>query len=337
MAIFCSIHVTLLSLYMHLFTDFVIYRLVSVPAIFAYFWIENYIDNKKVKKRSIKNQSYILIFSIFISLITEFSHFIGYITNRYTWKLSGMYDSTKTTNLELYHLTALTLHICLMFFIYKLCFIKTKDIRNLSVHKEIPILFGLCLSTVIYIKYNYQLIDNEVYRNILIGVILFILPIYLGFYWNSCKLTRLKNIDQNCILDSVIETMAKIPVYCAAININPLSYMYEKDRITFKKKLEKIGIDHGHKGYSQLILSLIIVSHFEGDNLNFETNVFCLVSRLTKTEPRIIYDNINNIIQKTWFQESSEDLKYGYNYVDGIEDNPPTVNDFLTHMAKKPA
>ena len=113
--------------------------------------------------------------------------------------------------------------------------------------------------------------------------------------------------------------------------------MYEKDKITFKKKLEKLGINHGYKGYSQLMLSLIIISHFEGDNLDFEKNVFSYVSRFTGTEPKIIYNNINSIIQKTWFQENPEDLKYGYDHIDNIEDNPPTVNDFLLHMATKPA
>ena len=332
---FCSVHVALLTLYRHLFADFVIFRLVSVLVIFAYFWTENWIDNKKSKKSNIKGWSYILTFSIFISLITECSYFTGYTINRFFWQLSGMYASTKTTNLELYRLIYLALHLFFMFFTYKFRFIKTRDIRNLSVHKQIPILFGMCLSTVIYIKYNYQLIDNEAYRNILIGVLLFILPTYLGFYWNSCKLTRLKNIDQNYILDGVIETMMRIPVYCAIINIQPLTYIYEKDRIIFKKKLEKLGIDHGYKGYSQLILCLIIITHFESDDLNFEVNVFRNVSRFTGTEPETIYENIKNIIKKTWFQETPEVLKYGYEYVDNIKDNPPTVKDFLIHMAKK--
>ena len=337
MAIFCYVHVALLSLYRYFFTDVVTYRLVSVLIIFAYFWIENWIENKKFIRSNIKSWSYILTFSIFISLLTECSFFTGYIINRYSWKLSGMYASTKTTNLELYRFVALALHLCLMFLIYKFRFIKTKDIRNLSVHKQIPILFGMCLSTVIYIKYNYQLIDNDTYRNILIGVLLFILPTYLGFYWNSCKLTRLKNIDQNYILDGIIETMVRIPIYFAVINIKPFTYMYEKDKITFRKKLEKLGINHGYKGYSQLVLSLIIVNHFEGDDLNFEAHIFRRVSRFTGIEPETIYDNINNIIKKTWFQETPEVLKYGYEHVDDIEDNPPTVKDFLIHMAKKSA
>ncbi len=338
MVMFCSVHVTILSLYRLLFTDFVTYRLISVLIIFAYFWVENRVENKKFKKSHIKNQIYILTFSIFISLLTECSFFIGYTINRSGWQWLKIYDVRYANfqNSLLYYAIQLTLHFSVMFLVYKFNFIRMKDIRNLSIHKEIPILFGLCLSTVIYIKYNYQLIDNKFYQDILIGILLFTLPIYLGFYWNSCKLTRLKNIDQNHILDAVIENMVRIPIYCAAINIKPLAYMYEKDRIIFKKKLKKLGIDHGYKGYSQLVLSLIIVNHFEGDNLNFETNVFQHVSRFTGTESRIIYNNINSIIQKIWFQETSENLKYGYSYVDSIEDNPPTVNDFLINIAKKP-
>lgn len=337
MAIFCSVYVTSLSLYRLLFTDFVIYRLISVFIIVAYFWTENWVENKKSKRKIFKDWSYILTFSIFINLLTECSYFIAYTTNRSCWQWSNMYDLRYENfpNILSYYTIQSTLHFCIMFLIYRFHIIKMKDIRNLSAHKQIPIIFGMCFLTVIYIKYNYQLIDSEFYHNILIGVLLFMLPTYLGFYWTSCKLTRLKNIDQNYILDGIIETMVKIPIYCASINIKPLTYMYEKDKITFRNKLEKIGIDHGYKGYSQLVLSLIIISHFEGDNLNFEKNVFRYVSLFTGAKPKTIYDNINNIIKKTWFQEPSENLKYGYDYIDNVEDNPPTVNDFLIHMAKK--
>lgn len=323
---FSFIHTALLLLYSCSVLGFITYRLVSVFIIFMYFLIQN---------KKIKDWCFILIYSLFISLIIEFSNFIGYKINYFGIQFLKIPENIIDANLILIMYVSLALHSCILILVYKIDFIKIKTIKKLSSQKLIPILFLCCLSMFIYIKYHIKNLQsyNEFYE-ILSTILLFFLPIFLCFYTIINKLIRLKNIDQNETEGILTENVISIgiPVINAVINLN--LDKYEKDKSIFKKKLERLNINHGYQGYNQMILCLAIIKHFTGDELALEENVFRYVSRITKVHSNVIYNNIKNIIEKTWIQADPEILKEEYDMIN-IENGCPDVKDFLVYVARK--
>ncbi len=348
LAIFSFAYVTSPLLYMHFFMNYyVTCRLVSVIVIFAYFWIENLIENKKVIKSDLKHWSYILTFSVFISLMAEFSHFMGYIINRSCWQWLNMYNSryASFTSSLLYYTIMLTLHSGFMFLTYKFRFIKMRDIKNLSVHKQIPLLFGLCLSTIIYIKYCYYQIGNNIYQNVFIWLLMFLLPTYLGFYLMLSKLTGLINVKKNCKADENIFIWIFNPSMTETFHINiydseSFTPTFESNKLAFKRKLAKLGVDSSCKGFSSLVFCLILTKLFIGfKGWNFERDIFGQASIVIDIPFSEIRKDIENIIRKTWLLEEPEKLIDGYYRPccnRDLYDNSqlPTVEEFLVCMAK---
>lgn len=346
-AIFSSVHVTMLSLYRHLFTDYITYRLVSVLIIFAYFWIENRIENKRIESNNARNWSYILTFAVFITLMTEYSYSMSHIIVRFSWKLLDMYDVSITNLLldKLYRFTILSMHICFIFLIYKFRFIKMRDIKNLSVYKQIPVLFGLCLSTIVYIKYSYIQLDNDPYRDIFLWIFMFLLPTYLGFYWMLSKLSQLINVKKNYSADENIFIWIFNPSMIETFHLNIydselFTPTYEFNKLNFKRKLARLGIDNSCKGFSSLVFCLILTKLFMGLKCwSFERDVFGQASIVIDIPFPEVRKDIENIIKKTWLLEEPKKLIDGYYRPccnrDLYDDSqPPTVEEFLVCMVK---
>lgn len=342
-AMFSSAYTILLSVYMYFFDDYTIYRLVSVFLMFVYFWF----NDKENKISNIKKWSYILTFSIFINLILEFSHFIGYIISLSFMKYTNLYD-LKSTNFILaflYYFSILVFHSCFIFFMYRFHFIKMQDIKNISVIKQIPILFGLCLSSVIYIKYHYNQTYGELHSSVLLWILMFLLPIYLGFYHALSKLAELKNMKRNELYDINLEEKIEQPLLCKVFSLDqyrcehkPCAAKYEADKIAFKRVLRRLGVHSGFKGFTQLVFSLLLTKNFlnYSKGWTIENNVINYIALATGDKPSEIRKDFGNIIRKVWLLEDLQVIKNEYANTNNIEDNPPSVDEFLVHMAKKP-
>ncbi len=89
------------------------------------------------------------------------------------------------------------------------------------------------------------------------------------FLHDNAKINKVKNIDQNEIEYMLTEDIISfgIPVINAMMNLSLDTY--ENDRRIFKKELAKLNINHGYQGYNQMILCLVIIKHFIGDELIF--------------------------------------------------------------------
>jgi hypothetical protein len=252
---------------------------------------------------------------------------------------SEVTDTVINENLTMFMGVAAALHFCFMLLIYKTNFIKTRTIKKLSMYKKIPILFGMCLLTVIYLKYEGKQapVADSWFVWILCNAFLLVLPTYLGFYWVLNNIVELKNIKHNENIDNRLEYAAQTAVFSSLMNLNPDSGAYEKERRNFKRKLANLHIDHGCKGFAELVMCLITVKYFEGDNLSCE-NIIEKVSRLTKISSTEIIENITYIIKKTWFLEESNVFEeYYHKHIAKEEINIPTVEDFLIHMAGRAA
>lgn len=324
---FVSVYTMLLSI-CGFILGFIICRPISILIMLTYFLIEN---------KKIKEWRFVLTYTLFISLILEFSNFAGYRINYFCMQLLGISETATDTNLLLVMSISLALHFCILILIYKINFIKINTIKELSTQKLVPIFFTLCLSMFIYIKYQIKQMQSYSYfYEVLSAILLFFLPIFLCSYIILHKLVRLKNIDHNEVEGTVTENIfaLNIPAINAVTNLS--SDVYEKDRKIFKRKLAKLEINHGCQGYNQIILALAIIKHFTGDELILEENVLRHVSRITKVPARLIRNNIEDTIKKTWLHVDSEILEQEYTE-DYTGRKRPEIKDFLVYIAKNSA
>ena len=325
--LFCASYTTILLTFMNIPKISVFYRIIAIFVISFFFLFDQYSSINKFKIK------YVVTYATFVNLVLRFGYVLIYSLIHYPIKLVGIYDYFKE-NIYIYQIVTSLLYFLFLFSIYKLHIIRLYDIKNLSINNIMPIVFIIGLLADTYVKYVYNNIDNDMTADIAIMTLIFSFPAYVSFYFMFCKLAKLKNIGKNALIDSKIESKIMVPLYCGPLSIEPLTYVYEKDKLTFQKKLGQIGISNSNLGYSQMVLCLIIISHSEKNDLNFERDVINQVSKFTETSKKDIYNYFKNIITTTWDLETPESLKFSYKFVDGIENKVPNVEEFLYQMAK---
>lgn len=337
-----------------LFCSYLDFRLLLYVAfVFIYFWNKQ----RQIHKKLVTNYNgardirYALSTAIILVLAVESSDSISHILIHTLCTSTGIYNTINSVRIlrELYKTAIMLLDIFFIFLVYKFQFIKMKDIKAISMNKWIPALFGMCLLSSIYIRSNYILfgaIPSIIpYRDILLWILAFILPIYWGFYLIMNHQTKLLNFKENHTVDKSILIWLFNP---SAIETNHLDIYdsdvftsnFEAKKFALKEKLEKLGINDECKGYSELILCLFLTKLFVGlKGWKFEREVFGQASLIIDVPILNLRTNIENIIKQVWFTSDSQDLINGYylpyHNIDTYDQTRcPTVEEFLTKIAK---
>lgn len=229
------------------------------------------------------------------------------------------------------------LEVVALWIICNLKVLRKHDIESISANKYILFFFSACLALIIYMKECLRVATkhSELYE-VLWCIVLMIIPVYVAFYIILSRVARSKNMDYNYNIDGVIENGLEVPKCCAMLNIDPCSRTYESEKIAFRKKLNSLNIDHGFKGYSQLILCLVMIRCFENKNtMNLKQDIFKCVSDFTKTNVGALYASFAKIVSSVWLHETTESLQYGYITDDeNIKSHIPTVEEFVLHIAE---
>lgn len=314
-----------LANYCGYFVGSVIYKFVFV--MFVLIW------------RSIQEKNFewkcILGFSFLISVFVEFGYLLSYRTIEFIDRIF------KTLDVDLPAVVTQSVVICLyiavLMLIYKSKLINIKDMKVLSSKKCILVFFAICLGVVVCLRELLRTTSRytELY-DVLWCIVLAVIPTYVVSYIILSKIARLKNMDYNYNIDGVIENGLEVPKCCAMFNIDPCSRTYESEKIAFRKKLNSLNIDHGFKGYSQLILCLVMIRCFENKNtMNLKQDIFKCVSDFTKTNVGALYASFAKIVSSVWLHETTESLQYGYITDDeNIKSHIPTVEEFVLHIAE---
>lgn len=329
------------------------YRLISFVFVFLYFWYKQQEIHKNLTTNynSIQDMRYALTAAIILALAVHSFNYISHMILHTYCVSTGIYNTICSVRIfrELYKIAIMLLSILFMFLVYKLRFIKMKDIKAMSTHKWIPISFGFCLASMIYINYTYSLFGDmpltAQYRNTLLWAMAFILPSYIGFYITTAQLTRLLSIKANYAADenifiwtfnpSIIET-THLDVY----DLNLFMTNFETNKLTFKRKLKKLGINNEYKGYSELVFCLILTKLYLGlKGWSFEKDIFWQASLVTDVPLSKLRKNIDNIISQVWTTNEAETLIDGYylpyhNSHTYDQKRHPNAEDFLMSIAK---
>ena len=186
-----------------------------------------------------------------------------------------------------------------------------KNIKAMSAYKRIPISFGLCLMSMIYLDYFYNSFPVSIVNckcDILLWIMAFILPSYIGFYLTTTYLTRLISIKTNYKVDIYIHIWffnLSLPMFkttgLSVYDSNTFMLNFESKKMTIRNKLRKLGITDDYKGYSELVLCLFLTSLFVGlKGWSFEKNVFWQASLIIDMPAPKLRKNIEDIIDQVW-------------------------------------
>lgn len=316
-------------------------RLLSTFLIFIYFLIES---------KQIKKWSYVLTFSIFVSLLTECSHLFSSLIlrsgMRFFYAIENI-DNIISVNLVLFMSTAAFIHFCTMFLIYRFKFVKMKTVKLLSIYKSVPIFFGMCLLTIIYLKIEMkQAAFGSPFVFTMCNAILCVLPIFLTLYYFANKHVETRNAKQNYIAKDLILQWILHPPKKTKFLVNAgsdtLAFLDKYEYITsgFVKKLSKLGINDSTKGFSSLVFCLFVTSMLRGTTgWNFEDDVFEMADSLLKLPYKgSVKHEIENIIKKIWTVEEHETLRneyYNFCFLRNYNKNSPEPNvaEFLINLS----
>lgn len=330
-----------------------IYRLVLSVLIFFYFWHKQQKNHKNliINYNGMQDMRYALTTAIILALAVHSFNSISHMLLHTTFVLTGIYDAVCSVGIyyELYKTATMLIDILLMFVVYKLNFIRMKDIKTMSAYKWVPASFGFCFISMVYIGYTYYIFGDIPltinYRNTLLWTMALMLPTYIGFYLTTTNLTRLLSLKENYAADenifiwicnpSIIETN-HLDIY----DSNIFMANFESRKLDFKMKLKKLGINNEYKGYSELIFCLILTKLFMGlKGWSFERDVFLQAALVIDIPLPKLRKDIENIITQVWLTNEAETLINGY-YLPCHNSNTydqkkqPNVEEFLMNIAK---
>lgn len=346
----CSFIAALFSSFLYILN---IYKLIIAVLVFFYFWYKQ----QKIHKNLIINYNgakdiwYAFTTAVILILATYSFNSISHMLLHTFCVSTGIYDTINSVRIfrELYKTAIMFLDVFFIFLAYKFRFIKMKDIKAMSAYKRIPITFGLCLLSMVYMICIYDTIPPSIapYRNALFWAIASILPVYIGFYVTTAYLTRLISIKTNYKVDIYIHIWLfnpSLPMFkttgLSVYDSNTFMSNFESKKMTIRNKLRKLGITDDYKGYSELVLCLFLTSLFVGlKGWSFEKNVFWQASLIIDMPAPKLRKNIEDIIDQVWTTGEVNTLIDGY-YLPYHNSNMydqtrrPTVEQFLTDVAK---
>ena len=347
--VFVVLSVDIISL---MFSTYGIYlfRLASVLLVFFY----SYYKQRKAQENLVSNYNntqniwYALTIAVILALAAESFNYISYMLVHKFFVLMGIYDTVRSVDLlhQLYRTLAVFLDAFLMFLVYKFRFIKMKDIKDMSMHKRIPISFAFCLTSSLYIEFICdKMFLLAPHREALLWTLALTLPSYIGFYITTAKLTRLLSIKSNATADENILMWIFNPSVIETTHLNIYdsdAFMsnFESKKLAFKKRLKKLGINNSCRGYSELIFCLILTKLFIGlKGWTFEKDILGQASLVTDVPISRLRKDLENIIEQIWCTSEAEDLINGY-YLPYHSSNTydqcrhPKIEEFLMSIAK---
>lgn len=329
------------------------YKLALVPLVFFHFWYKQreIHKNSVINYKNAKDMWYSLATAIILILAVYSFNYISHMLFHTSFVLAGIYDIVHNDFIlyELYKFAIMFLDVFFIFLAYKFRFIKMRDIKAMSAYKWIPISFGFCFLSMVYLSYTYYIFGNipltAQFRNALLWTMALILPSYIGFYLTTAHLTRFLSLKENYSVDmriliwifnpSMIKT-THLDVYDSDVFISN----FESKKLVLKQKLKKLGINENYKGYSGLILCLFLTRLFIGlKGWRFDVDIFGQASLVTDVPISKLHRDIENIIDQIWTTSEVQNLIDGY-YLPYEHTNTytythrPTVEEFLTKIAK---
>ena len=234
--------------------DTSLFRLASVSLVFFY----SYYKRRKIQENLVSNYNntqniwYALTTAIILTLALHSFNIISYILFHNTFVVTGIYETVRSIDVayQFYKTAIVFLDVSLMFLVYKFRFIKTRDLKNMSMHKRIPISFAFCLLSMIYLDSVYDVTPSSFvwYCQSLMWAMALMLPTYIGFYLTTAYLTRLLSLRSNTTADVRILVWLSNPSMMKTTHLDVYDSKvfianFELKKLDIKKRLEKLGIN----------------------------------------------------------------------------------------------
>lgn len=325
---FSVVYIITLGIYNYFLPNNTTYRILSGFIFFIYFCIES---------KSIRQWKFFFTYSFFINLTMEFVHFISfYGVMTFTKNIIKNFDSKNELNHVLIWLTIVFIYSLALFVIYKFKIIKIQSIREISNYKFMPFVSAISLVYLIYIKYcikhYYQNVYTEEFCLVLSNLLLVVIPVFflVNLAVNRAieKKNKIKNKDDEEKIRNAVEHKSLSLPFEMDVD------KYNKIRKIISKKINSCGIYDSRKGFSDIILSVMIIKYYlQDEKIVLSKNVYPVVSEITGNSVKLIDANIRNSIKEGWLRTDPYVIAKEYTKPIDAEKGHPTAREFLIYIA----
>ncbi len=326
--IFSLIYVSVLEIYNYFLPGNVTYRILAAGIFFAYFCIE---------AKSMSRWRFFFMYSFFINIAVELIHFMSFemvlVFTKSIMRIANVKDELDHVMIWLIILFIYSLSI---FVIYKLKIIKMQSIREISSYKLMPLISVISLLYLVYIKYCIKHYCRNVYTEefcwVLSTLLLVVIPIFflVNIVVNKSieRRNKIKNKDDEEKIRNALERKSLNLLFDMEVE------EYDKISKMISKKINSCGIYDSRKGFSDIILSVIIIKYYlQGEKVILSKNVYPKVSEITGNSVKLIDTNIRNIIKEGWLRTDLEVIAKEYTKPVDAEKGYPTAREFLIYIA----
>ncbi len=291
-------------------------------------------------KNNLKIWKIMLTYSLFMSCVLEYSHFIIFEIVSNIWKYFNFPEAkyANYTSLLLFRTVVLLLYVLTILLIYKLHKIDIISVCMLSNYKLFPIFFIISTVVIVYLKYHIKYSLSNEFHNILSIVFVSLISLTLIFILLSRKFLKIIEAFHKKKINHAVEE-AKLHKNTGYVGLIFVSKELNAQMKYFQNQLSIIGIDTEDRKAKQLVHCNVLVNQEENpEQVNILSGIYFYTGEILGLQPKSVEMNISNLLKNHWSSRDSKVLKMieeNYHGPVSPKNGAPTPKEFLLYLVTK--
>ncbi len=307
-----------------------IITIISAVTTLAFLLAENNLKNLKLN----------LTYSLFITCITEYVHFLIFKLFSISRETLGIAEVTsdQSKRLLIGTIFVLVLYTFTILLIYMFKKVNIYFIVKLSNYKIFPIFLGIALLIITCLKYCIKYTYSNKLHNILSAVFVGFMVIYFVFLFSSKTfLNIIESLNKEKINPAIKESDLNKGKGLSGLTF--ISKELNSEMHRFLNMLHEMGMDAEEKKSKQIAYCAVLLNHEKDPHsTNMISLIYPRVANILDRQPKTIESNISNAIKALWDSNNAEILeKIRKNYKKSIspEKGCPQAKEFLLYLTQK--
>lgn len=291
-------------------------------------------------KNNIKIGQIMFTYSIYMTCLLEYSHFLIFLIVSNVWKRLGLPDVTfaQLERLFISRAIILILYALAILLIYKFNKIDIKSIYKLSNYIAFPVFFVIALGVIVYLKYHIKYTLSNEFHDILSVIFVSFIILTFIFIFSSKKFLQIIESFHKKKVNPAIEE-AKLQKDKGFAGLIFKAKELNSQMNYFQHELYIIGIDIEDKKAKQLVHCAVLLNQeWKPNKVNMTSGIYLYTGKILKLQPGSVETNIRNILQNHWNSFDSKILKkieQNYHGPVSKENGAPTPREFLLYLVEK--
>lgn len=287
-----------------------------------------------------KNFKFSIFYSLFITCLTEYIHFLFFGLFSINRKLLGITEVTASEpeRLLISRIIVLILYLIAILLIYIFKKVDIDLIIKLSRHKVFAIILSITLCIIVGLKYCIKYTKSNMLHFILSVVFAGFIVLSLVFIVSSKTfINRIDSLSKKKINLAIEESKSQKSK--GFVGLKFISEELNSEINRFLNMLGEIGMDTEDKKSKQIAYCAVLLNHEENpQETNMISVIYPIVGDILDRQAKTVESNISNAIKNHWTLCSAETLeKINKSYKNPIspESGYPSAKEFLLYLTQK--